>query len=292
MNTRTLYEIHRNTKWREASMSEANSIYVSPATLDDIKQLINESGLGPYWDVLKPYFEPGVFLTPELVDEDTISIGRSKIGGKPDVPSCFTWPYWRDTPMSFIAQINLNELPMTSINPNYPGEGLLYFFYVYDSDIWYEDDFEYDQYSNGRVFYVSNISILERANPPEELRDDQVFQSCNVSFNIELTIPDSDYIIENKLLNDDEEAIKQYWSQFKPTFRDKHSLGIGFRFLGHMDALQFGGYAESETLLFQADSYDEIGMEWDLSGLLYFFIEKKDFSNLFFEKVMTSRVGT
>lgn len=273
-------------------MSEANSIYVGPATLDDIKPLLNESGLGLYWDVLKPYFEPGVFLTPELVDEETIAIGRSKIGGKPDVPPSFTWPYWRDKPMSFIAQINLTELPMTTINPNYPREGIIYFFYVYDSDIWYEDDFEYDQYSNGRVLYVSNLSHLERADPPEELRDDQVFQSCNVSFNIELTIPDSDYIVENKLLNDDEEAITQYWSQFKPSFRDKHNLGIGFRFLGHMDALQFGGHSESETLLFQADSYDAIGMEWDLSGLLYFFIEKKDFSNLFFEKVMTSRVGT
>ncbi|MFG1731787.1 DUF1963 domain-containing protein [Paenibacillus sp. GM2FR] len=67
-----------------------------------------------------------------------------------------------------------------------------------------------------------------------------------------------------------------YWSIFRPKFLDKHSRGIGYRFLGHIDTLQFGSYPLNETLLFQFDSDRDIGMEWDLSGLLYFFIEKED----------------
>jgi len=39
----------------------------------------------------------------ELVD-------KSKIGGKPYLPKDFVWPYYQELPLSFLAQINLEEV--------------------------------------------------------------------------------------------------------------------------------------------------------------------------------------
>ncbi|WP_186438499.1 YwqG family protein [Cohnella terricola] len=273
-------------------MPDASPTYIGPANYDDIKELFTDSGLGGYWDLFKPLIEPGIVLTPVPTEEHNIEIGKSKIGGSPDLPASFSWPHWRDIPMSFLAQINLSELPMESFNEKYPREGIIYFFYVYDSDIWYEDpEFDVDQYKNGKVLYYPTTSQLQRVTAPKELREVQVFKNCSIKFNVELTIPDSDYLQENRIILDNE-SLEMYWSKFSPAFLDKHSLGIGFRFLGYIDPLQFGGYLSSETLLFQADSNSDIGMEWDSSGLLYFFIDKEDLINLDFENVMTSRVGT
>ncbi|TVX96245.1 DUF1963 domain-containing protein [Cohnella terricola] len=276
----------------EPDMPDASPTYIGPANYDDIKELFTDSGLGGYWDLFKPLIEPGIVLTPVPTEEHNIEIGKSKIGGSPDLPASFSWPHWRDIPMSFLAQINLSELPMESFNEKYPREGIIYFFYVYDSDIWYEDpEFDVDQYKNGKVLYYPTTSQLQRVTAPKELREVQVFKNCSIKFNVELTIPDSDYLQENRIILDNE-SLEMYWSKFSPAFLDKHSLGIGFRFLGYIDPLQFGGYLSSETLLFQADSNSDIGMEWDSSGLLYFFIDKEDLINLDFENVMTSRVGT
>lgn len=273
-------------------MTDISAEYIGPANYNDIKEIFKDSGLGNYWDAFKPLIEPGIFLTPVPAVEINLEIGKSKIGGSPDVPLSFTWPYWRDIPMSFLAQINLSELPMQSVNEKYPREGMLYFFYVYNDEIWYEDpEFDFDQYKNGKVVYHPTTSRLQRVTAPNELSRVQIFECCSVNFNIELTIPDSDYLQDNKIILD-KENLELYWSKFRPKFLDKHSQGIGYRFLGHIDTLQFGSYPLDETLLFQCDSNSDIGMEWDLSGLLYFFIKKEDLINLKFNYIMTSRVGT
>lgn len=273
-------------------MTDISPEYIGPANYNDIKEIFADSGLGNYWDAFKPLIEPGIFLTPVPAVEINLEIGKSKIGGRPDVPLSFSWPYWRDIPMSFLAQINLSELPMQSVNEKYPREGMLYFFYVYNDEIWYEDpEFDFDQYKNGKVVYHPTTSRLQRVTAPNELSGVQIFECCSVNFNIELTIPDSDYLQDNKIILD-KEILELYWSKFSPKFLDKHSLGIGYRFLGHIDTLQFGSYPLDETLLFQCDSNSDIGMEWDLSGLLYFFIKKEDLINLKFDYIMTSRVGT
>lgn len=86
--------------------------------------------------------------------------------------------------------------------------------------------------------------------------------------------------------------LDRYSLEFKPDFMSIYDRGIGFRFLGHMSALQYGGHPSGEIQLFQADSDDALGMEWDLSGLLHFFIKADDFKKLQFENVYTYRVGT
>ena len=55
---------------------------------------------------------------------------RSRIGGQPSLPVDVDWPMWRENPMSFIAQIALEELPKEAAAEfHLPATGTLYFFY-------------------------------------------------------------------------------------------------------------------------------------------------------------------
>lgn len=283
----------------DAAGSYDNSIYKHPLasdqitdpSMDEIRLMLEEAGIGQYWDELKYQILPGFYMVPKMTDEADIKLGASKIGGHPDMPSTFQWPSWKGHPMSFVAQINLEEFPMNLVDPEYPATGILYFFYVYDYEVWYNDDYDSDKKNNNVVYYTPETTELMRMKPPRTLSEDQIFNSALIEKKLELTIPDEDYLRDNHLMNN-EADLGRYSLEFRPDFLNTYNRGIGFRFLGHMTPLQYGGYPSDEILLFQADSNDEIGMEWDLSGLLYFFIKDNDFKKLFFENVYTERVGT
>lgn len=265
---------------------------LSDPSAKDLQLMLNKAGLGKYWGMLQQHIRPGFYMVPQLTDDELIKTGTSKIGGLPDVPPAFHWPSWKGHPMSFIAQLNLEEFPMNTVNPDYPASGILYFFYVYDPELWYsEDAYDKDKKNNNVVYYTAETSELTRMQPPGDLMESQIFQSALLEKHLELTIPDGDYLAQNKLITDKED-LNKYFLEFSTDFMEKYNRGTGFRFLGHMSALQYGGYPSNEILLFQADSNDELGMEWDLSGLLYFFMKEADFKQLFFENVYTSRVGT
>ncbi|AIQ50772.1 hypothetical protein R70331_04020 [Paenibacillus sp. FSL R7-0331] len=258
----------------------------------EIRKMLEEAGLGEYWDTLKYQILPGFYMVPTMTDENEIKLGASKIGGHPDLPSSFQWPSWRNHPMSFVAQINLEEFPMNLVNPEYPSTGILYFFYVYDYELWYTDeDYDEDKMNNNVVYYVPETAELVRMKPPAALSEEQIFKSAILEKKLELTLPDSDYLEANGLMNNKED-LDRYSLDFKPDFMDTYEREIGFRFLGHMSALQYGGHPSDEIQLFQADSDYEIGMEWDSFGLLHFFIKADDFKKGFFENVYTYRVGT
>lgn len=261
-------------------------------SMEEIRSMLEVAGLGGYWEKIKQHIRPGFYMVPTIIEDEKIKVGASKIGGHPDVPSTFNWPSWEDHYMSFIAQINLEEFPINSVNMEYPTSGILYFFYVYDSDLWYDDDtYDSDSRNNNVVYYTAETSDLIRMEPPKDLMESQIFRSAIIEKKIELTIPDGDYLQANKLIKDKVD-LEKYNLEFRSNFLETYDQGIGYRFLGHETQFQYGGHPSDEILLFQADSDNEIGMEWDLSGLLYFFMEKDDFKKRFFENVYTSRVGT
>jgi uncharacterized protein YwqG len=82
-------------------------------------------------------------VSPEARIEGSIrSFGRTRLGGVPDVPDSFRWPTRRRTrerygdrieagvPLSFVAQINLAELPpLDGAEARLPSRGMLWFFY-------------------------------------------------------------------------------------------------------------------------------------------------------------------
>src|SRR5229473_2952290 len=68
-------------------------------------------------------------LQTNPVNESTLSIGVSKLGGMPDLPPEVSWPERNGLPQSFIAQIHLNEVRPYDTNKLLPQDGMLWFFY-------------------------------------------------------------------------------------------------------------------------------------------------------------------
>jgi uncharacterized protein YwqG len=53
---------------------------------------------------------PSIRLRTHAVDELTLPLGASKIGGAPELPPDAAWPDANGQPLPFVAQINLASL--------------------------------------------------------------------------------------------------------------------------------------------------------------------------------------
>ena len=67
-----------------------------------------------------------ITLSTEFNNNSEI-VDKSKIGGKPYLPKGFTWPYYQELPLSFLAQINLEEVNSLDKDKLLPNSGILYF---------------------------------------------------------------------------------------------------------------------------------------------------------------------
>ena len=72
--------------------------------------------------------QPAIRLTTSRTDETQLPIGGSRIGGHPDLPPSLSWPRFRDgRSLSFLAEINLAEVPASQRPPELPPTGILCF---------------------------------------------------------------------------------------------------------------------------------------------------------------------
>ena len=70
--------------------------------------------------------------------KEPLALGTSKIGGKPHLPKHFEWCYyegedydgnWENRPLTFLMQINCEEIKSLDKDDVLPEKGFLYFFY-------------------------------------------------------------------------------------------------------------------------------------------------------------------
>src|SRR6185369_12449065 len=110
------------------------------STLEEkLQRCIAEVGLTHISELLVSSAKPAILI--ELMEsEDTkIPVGDSKIGGNPDLPASYQYPQWKNKPMGFIGQINLESASKFDADNILPKEGVLSFFY----DL-YEQPWGYD----------------------------------------------------------------------------------------------------------------------------------------------------
>lgn len=125
-----------------------------------------------------------------------IALGQSKIGGKPHLPKDFEWPYFLGTnldnetknrPLSFICQINLEEVKQFDAENLLPNKGMLYFFYDLDTMPW---GFEPKDKGSVKVIYKNvSVSELSEINYPDDLSDKFFVPQQYISFNSEQNLP-------------------------------------------------------------------------------------------------------
>lgn len=126
---------------------------------------------------------------PDKLDKDQpLPTGRSKVGGLPDLSPELQWPEGDEGPLSFVAQLNLQELEPFDLQNTLPGKGMLYLFSCADGDMAYSYELEGDEYL--RLLYTTSTE-LKAAEAPEDLEFD-VFPQCPLVFQQGLCVVNSE----------------------------------------------------------------------------------------------------
>lgn len=244
--------------------------------------------------------------------DDQQPIGASHLGGMPDLPPDFVWPRWRDTPLSFLMQVNLADIAAFAVARDFPASGLLWFFCDPEQRTW-----GYDPADRGswQVEYRPvAVSQLERRTPPTDavmlgLTDSMLdgsdrflksttFLPCMVHFVEEQSFPAYDEAVLTPLQLSDEE-VEDYFDLGTKDRRHVQMLGYpapeqasGMRLECQMAAngvyVGDGSWREHPAiawheieatqwhLLLQLDSYNESAMNWGSEGKIYFWIHERD----------------
>ena len=103
-----------------------------------------------------------ITISTELNNNSEI-INKSKIGGKPYLPKDFVWPYYQELPLSFLAQINLEEVNSFDKDKLLPSTGMLYFFYELETEEW---GYELKNKGCSKVLYFEDTSNFELIDFP------------------------------------------------------------------------------------------------------------------------------
>lgn len=267
----------------------------------DILSMFQEAGLEDYSETFQRMIKPSIRLITERESEKKLEIGQTKLGGQPDLPANIEWPCWKEYPMSFIAQINLQEMPnIQTDNDIHPTKGIIYFFYTANPEAMYEEaDFDNNPETSKVLFYDGDIKNLVRTLPPKELSEELQFSSARVIPKLEWTVPSSDSFEVHELLRLSGNDEEKYWRVFLENFSNKYIEGhtsefhVGMnRLYGYHDPVQGEYKGEGWRLLLQIDSEDSTNMDWDDTGKVYFWIKDFDLKNLQFDGVSTIREGT
>ena len=142
-----------------------------------------------------------IFTKP---NEDSEILNKSKIGGRPYLPKDFVWPYYQELPLSFLAQINLEEVKALDKDNLLPDKGMLYFFYELETQEW-----GYSPQDKGcaKVFYFEDTSNFELIDFPEDMEDYYKIPEFKVNFKSNISLPSYE---DFDNLNEDEKILEKY----------------------------------------------------------------------------------
>jgi hypothetical protein len=222
----------------------------------------------------------------------------SRFGGKPDLPGEIPWPGWNGKPLSFVAQINLSELPKIPERNLLPGKGLLYFFYDAQRETtgWRRE--EKDSFA---VLYADpDPGVGIQREFPEQLTADAVHVPARITYEIVESEPGWEHPYIETILGSGKETL-----DYGMVVGVGHNLHEGHRILGYPTPVQLPlgmeceavrlGYFEDESiprgalrkmtgkgagdweLLLQVASEHELNMYWPPDcGILYYMIRRDD----------------
>lgn len=98
-----------------------------------VRLFIDENVPDGLADKVAALVRPCVTAGTERCADDTIPVGGSKFGGRPDVPARFEWPrYADDAPCWFVAQVRLADLRPFDTGLRLPRVGRLLSFFYHD----------------------------------------------------------------------------------------------------------------------------------------------------------------
>lgn len=269
----------------------------------EARTALNSAGLARVAPELADLMLPSIRLFAKL-DGNANLVGQTRIGGLPDLPSGIDWPRWDGSPLSFVAQINLEEATRYDLEHILPISGLLYFFYDAQQQVYGSNPLDRNGFRV--IYHPADSGLMALNNAPEGLPANARFKACSVDFSTEMTLPLEPQLLVPALKFSDAED--KAYSAFMSTFPSPADRSTGHnRLLGHPDYIQDDMHTQvyaaanaldphklTETdqqksmtdwrLLLQLDSDDNVGMRWENNGLLYYWIESTALRERHFEK--------
>lgn len=255
--------------------------------------------------------------------DEILTACSSKIGGRPAVPNDFVWPRFlgesfdgktKERPLSFMAQINLEDVKNDDTENLLPKTGILSFFYEQISMPW-----GFDPKDNGsaKVYYFPTKDHLIPMNIPKDMDEEVIMPELAITFESHISFPEyGDLSVE---ITDMEIEWEDY---------DECRIEYGYpcdeygevtKLLGYSDTIQSSMEEECEIvtrgyrlgfpedfavipddileqvkinsknwiLLFQMGTIETEDMEYMFGdcGHIYFWIRKQDLKNKNFDRI-------
>ena len=217
--------------------------------------------------------------------------GASKIGGIPDLPAGFQWPYFEGTdyegvrksrPLSFVAQIDLSQAAGFDPEGLLPHTGMLYFFYELQTMAWgnLEDD------GCARVYYYDvSPDALRPTAPPKSLPASLMVPESPLTMQGKVSYPSSEELPLSELSTAERFRIDDlYEAQLRQNGVElEHDPAECFQLLGYAELIQ-GSILLECALLAQFGTLSDELMFGDC-GCIYFYIRKDDLAAQRFDRV-------
>jgi uncharacterized protein YwqG len=283
---------------------EMNLGYVldgEPKTVEAIEKAFKAFNLDSKFQLFKPLIRPKIDFELTHSSDTKIKIGQSKIGGRPDLINKNNWPTTNaDKFLSFIGQLNCEEVANYDKENLLPKNGLISFFYCADQEAWGFDPKDTDRF---KVIFTENKEELQRIDFPKDLEEHSTFQPNEININRSLSLPGWEHDSINGILSDEEtnnyievsdaaeNQIFGYANCVQGPMELDCQLVTNGLYCGDPTGYNDPRRKELESekddwvLLLQIDSdEDNAGMMWGDVGKLYYWIRKQDLKKMKFEK--------
>ena len=250
--------------------------------------------------------------------------GTSKIGGKPDLPKDFQWFYYKgedykkiveNRPLSFLMQINCEEVHKYDKESLLPEKGMLYFFYELFTMTW---GFSPQDRGSAKVFYYDGeIEDLVSTDFPKDMEKDCIIPESKIDFESMNDYPID--FLDYYDVDDSDEEIDRKEKEFEKDLKELGYKADTTKLLGYPELIQGEYWEECEgvagkniyygsapikygsdevkksikenakdwILLMQVSELEigDYGLYFGDSGKIYFNIRKEDLKNKNFDNV-------
>lgn len=291
-------------------------------TKEELIERLQSHGLDKYHNEIEPHLRNTVRLYLDLVEEDEIPIGKSKVGGKPDLPDTVEWVTETNEevaiekkflfipkktkrlvtkPLSFIAQINLSEVSGLDEENLLPKTSILYFFYSAEQEAWGFDIKDRNKFKV--LYYNGDLASLRRIDFPGDLGENGRYTPCRLISRQEISLPSEE---SDAYQHFSEEEMEDFYEYVQGEETTNKLLGYADAIQGEMElecelvtnglycgdpsgfndprAKKLAPNAKDWRLLLQIDSNEECNMMFGDAGRLYFWIKKEDLLHKNFDK--------
>lgn len=254
------------------------------------KQKTAKENCTDFSELLKAMPKSSVRISYDEKFNEECPIGSSKIGGKPDLPLGFQWYYYQGKsyeetiaalppgareyinredarynsalPLSFIAQINLEEAHEYDKDKLLPAKGMLYFFYELATMTWGG----IGDKGGARVYYYpGSVSELHRTDFPTDLIEEYKLPEMPITFSAKSELPDFEEFMEWHYDTYDYKQIDSYdQAKIKMGFdsefdSEEQEAGKINKLLGYANLIQSGMLLECEATTSGIELYSEKG---------------------------------